>query len=164
MWPLAPGLFSTITGCPHIALRRGASVRAGGREGHDDGHGLGGEGLRGGVARGQAQQAAREGGNKDSSRGSHVAHAFFGSGSMMVVRSVAMPSMLHSTTSPGFKNSSAAFALPTATPPGAPVENMSPGSLGMWREKCSRMSGSFQIWSRVFTRMRCSPFTAHVIH
>ena len=82
----------------------------------------------------------------------------------MWVLSVATPSMLHSTTSPGFKNSSSALGLPTATPPGAPVENMSPGSIGMKREKCSRISGSFQIWSRVLTRMRSSPLTAQVIH
>ena len=52
-------------------------------------------------------------------------------GATIVVRSVAKPSMPHSTTSPGFRNSSAAFGLPTATPPGAPVENRSPGSIGM---------------------------------
>ncbi len=49
----------------------------------------------------------------------------------MCVRNVAIPSIEQSTTSPGFRNSSAAFGLPTATPPGAPVENMSPGSIGM---------------------------------
>ena len=45
----------------------------------------------------------------------------------------------------GLEEQSAALGLPTATPPGAPVENMSPGSIGMWREKCSTMSGSFQV-------------------
>jgi len=52
--------------------------------------------------------------------------------------------------------------LPTATPPGAPVENMSPGMRGTRREKCSMIRGSFQIWSLVFTRMRCSPLTLQV--
>ena len=38
-----------------------------------------------------------------------------------------------------------ALGFPTATPPGAPVENISPGCSGRRREKCARMSGIFQI-------------------
>lgn len=72
-----------------------------------------------------------------------------------------MPSMAHSTTSPGFRNFGGSKPMPT--PEGVPVEMMVPGSSVMPEDSSSMMSAMEVISRSVVESYRSSPLTRAVI-